>query len=278
MGPSLDRHRRLRTVFDEALSIDPSSRDAYLNHACAGDVVLRADVVRLLARHSEAGSFLEHPLDLLSTARDQRSFTGTDRFRVVRCLGAGGMGVVYDVYDALRHEAVALKTLRRGGAADLFRLKQEFRVLADVTHPNLVCLYELFVDDEQCFFTMELVDGVNFVDYARGTDGGEHVPDRLVDSLQQLIEGVSAVHRRGKLHRDIKPSNVLVTRDGRVVVLDFGLTAELAALRSDERSLRGGTPAYISPEEASGAMPTEASDWYAVGATFYEALTGTVPF
>ena len=149
--------------------MDPSSRDAYLNHACAGDAVLRADVVRLLARHSEAGSFLEHPLDLLSTARDQRSFAGTDRFRVVRCLGTGGMGVVYEVHDALRHEAVALKTLRRGGAADLFRLKQEFRVLADVTHPNLVCLYELFVDDEQCFFTMELVDGVNFVDYARGT-------------------------------------------------------------------------------------------------------------
>jgi tetratricopeptide (TPR) repeat protein len=278
VGPSLDRHRRLRAVFDEALSMDPSSRDAYLTHACAGDAVLRADVVRLLARHREARSFLEQPLDLLAPARDQQPFTGTDRFRVVRRLGAGGMGVVYEVHDALRHEAVALKTLRRGGAADLFRLKQEFRVLADVTHPNLVCLYELFVDDEQCFFTMELVDGVNFVDYARGTDGGERLTDRLVDALQQLIDGVSAVHGRGKLHRDIKPSNVLVTRDGRVVVLDFGLATELAALRSDARPFRGGTPAYMSPEEAAGATPTEASDWYAVGATLYEALTTTVPF
>jgi tetratricopeptide (TPR) repeat protein len=278
VGPSLERHRRVRAVFDEALSLDPSSRDAYLTHACAGDAVLRADVVRLLARHREAGSFLEQPLDLLSPAGDQPAFTGTDRFRVVRCIGAGGMGVVYEVHDVLRHEAVALKTLRRGGAGDLFRLKQEFRVLADVTHPNLVCLYELFVDADQCFFTMELVDGVNFVEYARGAHGGERFPDRLVGALQQLIDGVSAIHGRGKLHRDIKPSNVLVTRDGRVVVLDFGLTAELAALRSDARSPRGGTPAYMSPEEAAGATPTEASDWYAVGATLYEALTTTVPF
>ena len=123
-----------------------------------------------MAAHQRADSFLEHPLNPWSSD-PARPFAGTDRFRIVRWLGAGGMGVVYEAHDGVRGEIVALKTLRRTSAADLYRLKQEFRSLADVTHPNLVCLYELFVENEQCFFTMELVRGVSFVDYARGQDG-----------------------------------------------------------------------------------------------------------
>jgi tetratricopeptide (TPR) repeat protein len=274
--PSPDRHQRLRAVFDEVLLLDPAARESHLNRTCGDDPALRSDVIRLLAAHDRADSFLEHPINLWSTDREQAEFAGTDRFRIVRRLGTGGMGVVYEVHDNIRGDIVALKTLRRSSAADLYRLKQEFRSLADVTHPNLVCLYELFVEDDQCFFTMELVRGVSFVDYARADNG------RLVHALRQLIEGVSALHRRGKLHRDIKPSNVLVTPEGRVVILDFGLIAEAlprhAGLGNDARYVRAGTPAYMSPEEASGGMPSEASDWYGVGVTLYEALTGSVPF
>src|SRR5262245_63160757 len=118
------------------------------------------------------------------------------------------MGVVYEVHERVRDEVVALKTFLRTGAADLYQLKREFRSLADVTHPNLACLYELFVEDNQCFFTMELVDGVSFVDYARGQDGNLFSAERIVAALRQLIDGVLALHKRGKLHRDIKPSNV----------------------------------------------------------------------
>src|SRR6185436_6763712 len=201
------------------------------------------------------------------------------RFRVMRRLGAGGMGVVYEVHDRVRDEVVALKTLLRSSAADLYRLKREFRSLADVAHPNLVCLYELFVEEEQCFFTMELVRGASFVDYARGTDRAHRSDDRLVPAFRQLIEGVSALHRRGKLHRDIKPSNILVTPEGRVVILDFGLIAELLPQHAgDVSDASGGTPAYMSPEAGSGAPPSEASDWYGVGVTLYEALTGISPF
>ena len=229
--------------------------------------------MRLLAAYEETGSILEHPTDLLLSAGH---FPGTGRFRVMRRLGAGGMGVVYEVHDRVRDEVVALKTLLRASAADLYRLKREFRSLADAAHPNLVCLYELFVEDDRCFFTMELVRGVSFVDYARGTAPSSD--DRLVHALRQLIEGVSALHRRGKLHRDIKPSNVLVTPEGRVVILDFGLIAELLPPHADEVSYaRAGTPAYMSPEAGSGAAPSEASDWYGVGATLYEALTGRIP-
>ena len=279
MCPPIDRHQRLRAVFDEALLIDPSARETYLNQACGDDSLLRSDVVRLLAAHQQADAFLEHPLNLWSIDGGREEFAGTDRFRIVRWLGSGGMGVVYEVHDGLRGEIVALKTLRRTSAADLYRLKREFRSLADVTHPNLVCLYELFVENEQCFFTMELVTGVSFVDYVRGDDGASVSADRLVPALRQLIDGVTALHRRGKLHRDIKPSNVLVTPEGRVVILDFGLIAEALPQHPGEaRHVRGGTPAYMSPEEASGAAPSEASDWYSVGVTLYEGLTGTIPF
>jgi predicted Ser/Thr protein kinase len=256
---------------------DASTRGAYLDEVCADDPDLRSHVIRLLAVHQETDSFLERGLDVVSVVRDDTQFTGTSRFRVLRQLGAGGMGVVYEVHDGLRNEVVALKTLRRAGAADLYRLKHEFRSLADVTHPNLVPLYELFVEDERSFFTMERVSGVSFVEYVRGADRSQLSVARLVPALRQLVDGVSELHRRGKLHRDIKPSNVLVTREGRVVILDFGLVAEALPPQTGETAA-GGTPAYMSPEEIWGGAPSEAGDWYSVGVTLYEALTGALPF
>jgi serine/threonine protein kinase len=189
------------------------------------------------------------------------------------------MGVVYEVQDLARREIVALKTLRHGSPAGVYRLKHEFRSLAGVAHPNVVCLYELVVEEARCFFTMELVPGVNFVEYVRGTDRTHLSIERLRSALRQLVDGVSALHRMGKLHRDIKPSNVLVTPEGRVVILDFGLITELFPdnLGAPEHVI-GGTPAYVAPEDGSDFPPSEAGDWYSVGATLYEALTGEIPF
>jgi serine/threonine protein kinase len=277
---SPDRHRRLRAVFDEALLQEPSGRAGFVRAACVNDPDLMPEVMRLLAAHEDTRSFLEHPPWLPASAiQDEEHFPGTSRFWVLRQLGVGGMGAVYEVHDRERDEIVALKTFLRTGAADLYRLKREFRSLADVTHPNLACLYELFVEDERCFFTMELVRGLNFVDYVRGADRTRRFHDRLLPALGQLIDGVAALHARGKLHRDIKPSNVLVTPEGRVVILDFGLITELLPLHAGEAShVKGGTPAYMAPEETSDGVPSEAGDWYGVGMTLYEALTGTVPF
>jgi predicted Ser/Thr protein kinase len=277
MIPEAERHRLLRAVFDEALLLDAAERDAYLDRACSGDPALRAQAARLLAVHHAADSFLEHPARLPSADQDAAEFTGSDRFRVVRTLGRGGMGVVYEAHDARRDAAVALKTLRRAGAVDLYRLKREFRSLADVAHPNIVCLYELFVEGDRPFFTMELIEGVNFVDWVRGPDRTRLDIDRLRDALRQLVDGVATLHRKGLLHRDVKPSNVLVTPTGRVVILDFGLIADSASRRARD-TVDGGTPAYMSPEEAAATEPSEAGDWYGVGATIYEALTGQLPF
>ena len=280
MRENTERYRRLRALFDEALQQDSSARESYLKQACADNPALQSELKRLLAAHQKASSFLERPLELLPLpALADDDFSGTDRFTVLRRLGAGGMGVVYEAQDRARAEVVALKTLRHVTPAGVYRLKQEFRSLAGVTHPNVVCLYELVVDAAGCFFTMELVKGVNFVEYVRGGQRTSFSIERLKSALRQLVDGVSALHHLGKLHRDIKPSNVLVTPEGRVVILDFGLITELFPdnLGGAEHII-GGTPAYLAPEEASGTPPSEAGDWYGVGATMYEALTGELAF
>ena len=207
--------------------------------------------------------------------------------------------------------------MRRADPTALVRFKQEFRSLTDITHPNLVNLYELFAVDDRWFFTMELVEGTDFVSHVRpytpsrpnqpsaagasaesvgnasGTiasaDGPTHHPrplpfdeGRLREALRQLAEGVEVLHRSGKLHRDIKPPNVLVTPEERVVLLDFGLTADLRSEtsgrhRTSDRQIVG-TVAHMSPEQAAGLSITPASDWYSVGVMLYEALTGRLPF
>ena len=206
------------------------------------------------------------------------------RFRIERRLGSGGMGVVYEALDQTRGERVALKTLSRLDANGIYRLKREFRALSEVAHENLVVLHELFVDEDHCFFTMELLLGEPFDRFVRpmtGTGMPALKERRLRDALPQLARGVATIHGAGKLHRDIKPSNVLVTPQGRVVILDFGLVADRGESANEQASDddRGsGTPAYMAPEQCARKLATEASDWYAVGVMLFEALTGRLPF
>ncbi|HEY0482648.1 MAG TPA: protein kinase [Kofleriaceae bacterium] len=197
------------------------------------------------------------------------AFAGTERFAVVRRIGAGAMGVVYEAIDRERGVRVALKTLPEVDPGRLARFKREFRALADLSHDHLVALHELVCDGGVWFIAMELVDGVDFLTYAAGDAG------RIRAAIRQLAAGVHALHRAGKLHRDLKPANVLVDRGGVVRICDFGLAIDLAE-RHDASA--GGTPRYSSPEQASGGAVDEASDWYSVGVMLYEALTGRAPF
>ena len=318
------------------------------------------------------------------------------------------MGVVYEAYDRERDQCVALKTIRMPDASSLYRFKKEFRILADLVHPNLVRLFELFSHGDQCFFTMELVEGVDFHEFvcpehalpeddslgqidsiddralartgatfdsnstevvataistevaataiavlpdgvppaaasvvctttetasstlttteadpktdhpASGTStligstnkappGGESIePElpgaapatmaktaesqtprggrphfvRLRAALRQMAEVLNELHTQGRLHRDIKPSNVLVTRRGRVVLLDFGISTELESEADTQTTERHviGTVSHMAPEQTTGQPLTPASDWYAVGVMLYRALTGRLPF
>jgi len=266
---------------------------------------------------------------VLKTAKE---FIGTERFTILRCLGSGGMGVVYETHDRQMDKVIALKTLTRAEAAHIYRFKREFRTLADVSHPNLVTLYELMSDGQHWFFTMELVKGVTFIEYVRPESAGRReissdstltaprtlaprssdseadtevfdsamvsfgseseIPlsdqalwadsyyqldeQRLRSALRQLAEGVNRLHEMGKLHRDIKPSNVLVTSEGRVVLLDFGLVEDINPELHE--TLLAGTPDYMSPEQGAQTRISKASDWYSVGVILYQALTGRLPF
>ncbi len=204
------------------------------------------------------------------------------RYRLLEQIGAGGMGVVYRALDKERGTLVALKTLERFDPQNLLRLKTEFRSVADVVHDNLVLLHELSSEGDESFFTMELIDGHGFVAHVRGQldDGVPLDPPglaRLRAALLQLATGVAALHAAGKLHRDLKPGNVMVTRDGRVVILDFGLVTDRRGDRPSGDEVRGGTPGYMAPEQTLGDHATTATDWFGVGVMLYEALTGYLP-
>ncbi len=209
----------------------------------------------------------------VGNARLDVQFQGTSRFRLERKLGAGGMGIVFAAFDRQRRELVALKTLFNTSPEAVSGLKREFRILADVTHPNLVGLYELVAERHEWFYTMELVEGVDFLRAVR-----PHALDvsRLIHVLAQIADGVLAIHQAGKLHRDLKPSNVLVTEASRAVLLDFGIAAQLQATQSVAEGLVG-TLAYMAPEQVRGRAEA-ASDWYSVGVMLYQALTGRLPY
>lgn len=210
------------------------------------------------------------------------------RYEIRRTLGQGAMGVVYEALDHVRGARVALKTMRRVRAADLYRFKKEFRALTDIAHRNLAALYDLEADGNLTFFTMEVVEGVDFLEHV--TAAARDAPPRsrpscpadvarLRRALAQLVDGLTALHAGGKLHRDVKPTNVVVTAEGRVVVLDFGLVASFGREGTptvDDTIV--GTPAYMSPEQAASGKLSEASDWYSVGVMLYQALTGELPY
>ncbi len=203
--------------------------------------------------------------------------TELGRYAIVREIGRGGMGTVYEVRDEDRARTLALKTLRVPDPGAVADLKREFRIVAELTHRNLVTRHELAADQGTWFFTMEYIDGCNVVEHVR-QDGGPNYT-RVRDTLRQLASGLNALHRVGLLHQDIKPPNALVSHSGRLVLLDFGL-ASTAGAEHDEwgRSVAGwGTAGYLAPERAIGGAVTAASDWFSVGVVLYEMLNGRLP-
>src|SRR5882724_7135529 len=202
------------------------------------------------------------------------------RYRLEHPLGRGGAGIVYCAHDVELDRRVALKLLHSLGPGNILHLKKEFRSLAELTHPNLVELYDLVADGEQWFFTMELIEGQNFVDSFRGDPGHPHALDfdRLRAAIRQLVSALGILHAHHKLHRDIKPTNVLVDAADRVVLVDFGLVTNQLSRRSRDSGpgFLAGTLAYMAPEQMWGNV-SPASDWYGVGAMLYETLTGVVP-
>jgi hypothetical protein len=271
-----------KNLFVLTLTEPVENRAVFLEAACSSEEI-RKEVLRLLEQHDRAGKFLSEPAwveSSLHTAQglgESVQFSGTPRFIVEERLGEGTFGIVYRVFDRERNAAVALKTLRRLDAPQLTRFKQEFRLLVDLVHPNLIQLYELFGHEQMWFFTMELVEGTDFLSYTRPNDA-VHSWSRLREALAQLASGVQALHAFGRLHRDLKPSNVLISDAGQLLILDFGLVKNLDGESVEQSVALAGSPAYMAPEQIGGGPITAAVDWYAIGVMLYRAITGVFPF
>jgi eukaryotic-like serine/threonine-protein kinase len=198
------------------------------------------------------------------------------RFRVVKALGKGGESFTYIVHDERTGERLALKELRSPRPDAVVRLKREYRILSAIRHPNLVRLRELHDENGRPFFTMELVEGASLFAWIHDVADAER-PDRLRQAIDAITSALSAIHAAGYAHCDLKSDNIHVDRNGRVVVLDLGLSSLLRPNGAPEPTRRG-TPNYMAPEQASGGRVTEATDLYALGVILYAGLTGRMPY
>jgi serine/threonine-protein kinase len=287
-----ERWAEVRALFEELVDLPPGERRGRLAGLADRDLAER--VARLLAADSEAGRFLETPavavagglFDGFAESADEAPPPGRiGPYRVLGRLGRGGMGEVLlaERADGLFDQRVAIKLLRHGMASDevLSRFSRERRILARLEHPHIARLLDGgATEDGRPYFVMELVEGQPITEYCRSRS--LTVEERL-QLLQDGCDAVAAAHRNLVVHRDLKPSNVLVTKDGEVKLLDFGIakllgpddTGEAAAeTRTEHRLL---TPAYAAPEQILGEPVTTATDVWALGALGYELVTGTLP-
>jgi serine/threonine-protein kinase len=202
------------------------------------------------------------------------------RYRLIQPLGSGGMAVVYKAIDEMLERTVAIKILREDYAKDSDfqeRFKQEAKAAANLSHPNIVTVHDFGLDEDQVFIVIEYIDGTDLKSLIR--QKGRFSVEDTVGLMAQACAGVGYAHRAGLVHCDIKPHNMLVSKDFRLKVTDFGIARALATIHPDEKSeVVWGSPHYFSPEQAAGAAPSPASDVYSLGVILYEMLTGQLPF
>ena len=201
------------------------------------------------------------------------------RYRVVEKLGHGGMGVVYKARDIRLERFVALKFLGAAvseNEAVRQRFMQEARAASALDHPNICTIYGIEDTDEgEMFIAMACYDGENL---SRRLDRGPMSMKEAVATAIQIGQGLAKAHEYGIVHRDVKPGNVMLTRDGGVKLLDFGLALLGESIRTTQPGTSIGTPAYMSPEQSRGELCDSRTDIWSLGVLLYEMLTGVLPF
>lgn len=287
------RWQQVETLFHEALTRRGAEREAFVTSACAGDSALEAEVRSLLAREPASDGFLAAPaLDdvaRLAAAAPSTGAPGLDlvpdrvaHYRIVRRLGEGGMGVVYEAFDERLERPVALKLLRQDAAdpSAAERLTREARVAARVVHPLICQVYDLGNADGRPFIAMELVAGESLADrLARGA----LAPADALRTAAAILDALAVLHGHGIVHRDLKPSNIFLSPAG-VKLLDFGLARPLHApsdVTGQPLTAAGmfvGTPQYASPEQLTGAALDARSDLFSAAVVAFEMLAGRPPF
>jgi len=283
-----DRHARQKQLFQDALDRPRHEREAFLQRACGGDTALLAEVRELLAAEDGAAGFLDAPAltgALLAAALPHPAQLGP--FRILRLIGEGGMGAVYEAEQDRPHRRVALKVLHPelGTPQMLRRFELESEVLGRLEHPGIARIYEAGTHDTghglQPWFAMELVEGLVLTEYCARSA----LPlEQRIELVARICDAVQHAHQRGIVHRDLKPANILVDAAGQPKVLDFGIARALdgelgrATLRTDPGMLVG-TLQYMSPEQATAdpdAIDVR-TDVYSLGVMLYELAAGRPP-
>ena len=284
---------RIAVIFDELVELPEVARGAALDRACGADRALRGEVEALL-RQDAAYDELQTPLGAPARvaadwAADPDGGSTRDAsglrigpWRVVREIGRGGMGVVYlaERADGQYEQRAAIKVIRASGDALALRRRflRERQILARLEHPHIARLLDGGIAAEgDPYFAMEFVDGRPLMDHVRDAPGDPMLRLRL---FLDICAAVQFAHRQLVVHRDIKPSNVLVTGDGEVKLLDFGIATLLDARQSADTQWRVHplTPAYAAPEQLRGEPVSTATDVYALGILLHELLTGARPY
>ncbi|MBX3352939.1 MAG: serine/threonine protein kinase [Phycisphaeraceae bacterium] len=290
-----ERFKRVEEVFLAASRLRGPEREAYLDERCAGDDSLRSEVAALLREDDATRGVLDRAIvgapDLDALERGVAEAPMPERvgrYRLLRCLGRGGMGTVYEAEQDEPRRRVALKVLRPGAISEgtLRRFRYEIEALGRLTDPGIARIFDAGMSDHagvsQPYFTMELVEGLPLLEYA--TNRSLTTRDRLA-LLARICDAVHHAHQHGVIHRDLKPANILVEESGQPKILDFGVAraiespADTPTYRTESGLLVGTLP-YMSPEQAGGetdAIDTR-SDVYSLGVVAYELLTGRLPY
>jgi serine/threonine-protein kinase len=281
-------------LFHAALALDPSQRTAFLDSSCGSDPDLRAEVQSLISMHEAPGDFLNLPAYEIGASLlgelQATSLTGKPlgHYKILDCIGTGGMGEVYRASDTHLDRSVAIKVLPdifSGDPERLARFEREAKLLASLDHPNIAAIHGLEETDGRHFLVLELVEGETL---AQRLSKGPLPVDEALEICRQIAEGMEAAHERGIIHRDLKPANVKITPQGKVKLLDFGLAKVLANETPSVDSLQSptitetmtrpgavlGTAAYMSPEQATGKPVDKRADIWAFGVVLFEMLTG----
>jgi non-specific serine/threonine protein kinase/serine/threonine-protein kinase len=287
----VERWQRVKDLVGAALERSAEARAAFVREACAGDEALRREVESLVAAGVEAGAFLSQPAVALPSeqptgATPEPTLAGRciGPYRLLSEAGRGGMGVVYRSVrdDDVFRKTVALKLVRGGASPEhLRRLGRERQILARLQHPNIAGILDGGTSSEgQPYLVMEYVEGEAIDAYC--DRHGLRTRERL-SLFRGVCSAVQYAHQNLVVHRDLKPSNILVTAEGEVKLLDFGIARLLAAGVDPDTAptatlLPMLTPAYASPEQVRGQPVTTASDVYSLGVVLYELLTGALPY
>ena len=289
-SPSLERAKQIERLFDEALDLDADARTAFLDQACDDDA-LRCEVESLLAAHDNRAGDLRHALERLLLA-PQADGPGTSvepdtdplvgqalsRYQIQEKLGGGGMGVVYKAHDTKLGRLVALKFLPPHLGFDeeaKARFIHEAKAASALDHANICTIYDIDETEAgQLFIAMAFYAGETL---KKKIARGPLPVEEALDYAMQVAEGLSRAHEAGIVHRDVKPANVMVTREGVVKIVDFGL-AKVQDVSLTQTGATLGTAAYMSPQQALGQPVDHRTDLWSLGVMLYEMLTGERPF